>query len=325
MKYSGMFFKSICVIVVIFFLSTSLMVSTARANIKRVLIGGAAGFLGGAVLGPVAGAAIGAAAGGLTGGIPGLVTGAVSGVAGSMLGGVIASAAAPLVVPALCLGGGILIGKLIWDRARGGLIGHTTSYNPNGIGHRKSLDVRMPALNLGSRYNSQAVGHNRSSFNLRARWEEFKRRFNLRGKLEQKLSKFNIHTTGMRLPLSPKQQRVIANQPVFRDTKIQRPAESSKTATTQVKFNDSSTRFFKPTEKSIKVPESSGKNVKLDESNKAVSFKDSPEAQVMYNYKAAYKKYVILLQSGRSTNDPAVKAALEEYKKWHKKYQSLKK
>lgn len=44
-------------------------------------------------------------------------------------------------------------------------------------------------------------------------------------------------------------------------------------------------------------------------------------SSVKGKYEAAYRKYVELLQAGKSIDDPDVKSALDEYKKWYLRYQ----
>lgn len=109
--------KMVAVLVMAFFLGTVVMTPVAEANIKHLLLGAGLGVVGGAIFGPMIVGGLGAA-GGLIGGAIAAVGGALACVAGAVGTGILAVAASPFFIPAVCLGAGLLVGKLIWDHSK---------------------------------------------------------------------------------------------------------------------------------------------------------------------------------------------------------------
>lgn len=117
MKGKNRVLKAVAVLVMAFFLGTVVMTPVAEANIKHLLLGAGLGVVGGAIFGPMIVGGLGAA-GGLIGGAITAVGGALAGVAGAVGTGILAVAASPFFIPAVCLGAGLLVGKLIWDHSK---------------------------------------------------------------------------------------------------------------------------------------------------------------------------------------------------------------
>jgi len=66
-------------------------------------------------------------------------------------------------------------------------------------------------------------------------------------------------------------------------------------------------------------------NTKFDDSLKKYEKRSFSPLIVKRNYEAAYKRYIYLLQQGKSPASPCVKKAYFEYQKWQKEYNKLKK
>ncbi|PKK92081.1 MAG: hypothetical protein CVV64_01295 [Candidatus Wallbacteria bacterium HGW-Wallbacteria-1] len=109
--------RAMALTVMVFFLGTVFMAPQAEANVKHLLLGAGLGVVGGALFGPAIVGGL-SAAGGLIGGAVTAVGGALAGVAGAVGSGILAVAASPFFIPAVCLGAGILVGKLIWDHSK---------------------------------------------------------------------------------------------------------------------------------------------------------------------------------------------------------------
>lgn len=117
MKSQVLKMKSLAVIVAFFFLGTLFIAPQAEANVKHLLLGAGLGVVGGALVGPMLAGGL-SAAGGIIGGAVAAVGGALAGVAGAVGSGVLAVAASPFFIPVVCVAGGLLIGKVIYDKAK---------------------------------------------------------------------------------------------------------------------------------------------------------------------------------------------------------------
>jgi len=149
--------RAVAITIMVFFLGTVFMVPQAEANIKHLLLGAGLGVVGGALFGSTIIGGI-TAAGGLIGGAVTAVGGALTGVAAAVGSGILAVTASPFFIPAVCLGAGILVGKLIWDHSK-----DSTSVKSSGDSQSLISKVGSSVKGLFNKAKGVVTGNNNTT------------------------------------------------------------------------------------------------------------------------------------------------------------------
>jgi hypothetical protein len=351
--------RNVSLFVLLIFLTNIVLVVPAYSTVKTTLISAGIGAVGGALFGPLAGAVIGLS-GGLIGGVPGAVAGSVSGlVAGAGLG-LFSSISMPAVIGAAALGAGAFLAYNFLKKNYTALkpINNNQSYVNRTVAIRNGNYRAYPR----SQYGISRSTHNfiPSIKDQRTVKDQIKDRidrsiFGNRGRVHSRDGNQRRTILGGRVQLPA------LNFPLLNKIKALLSKKSSRATTIASRYKStipsrrSRATLLDAKDKSHlsiedagpeRRPEAIGPERKPGagepnrkpeaieperkpgaavKSGSNIKLFDSEKFRARRKYQVAYEKYIELLQSGKSINDPEVQAALAEYKRAYAEYIKMKK